>query len=429
MTEEEPQQSTNEETVEEQPPNKETKGEKPKKPSKKERKALFRAKQEAKKEAERIKSERIRASRVMPEELKYVCRDYMLKTCEREGCRFIHDPKLCKRYFQHGNCKFGLNCRKKHFVNEEMLEEQRRNFQRSRPSHEDRRPHKFDGQHNEQSTRQTVRQSDVRNRRTPNTENFDPVTRAEDMRVVVDTGKRGDKLSKEVRSRDVVLVPNLFDDYAKGELYDKLVKEIQSIQHDNFLKMWHGNEKIEGTHLIADDKVRIRDKDGNMKSWKEQCPTFNMVIERIKSFFGMDVKATRFNWYQDESHYKPFHKDAAAVDQRKAQTQNFTVAVSFGATRKCGFERDSEGFRPLSTDGSARQDNRSARQESGSATNRTMITFPIGDGEIYCFADETNMLWRHGVIGGKGVTKECGGRISIIAWGWLYFLGKSVQKV
>ena len=45
----------------------EMKGEKPKKLSKKERKALFRAKQDAKKEAERIKSERIRASRVMPE--------------------------------------------------------------------------------------------------------------------------------------------------------------------------------------------------------------------------------------------------------------------------------------------------------------------------------------------------------------------------
>jgi hypothetical protein len=218
------------------------------------------------------------------------------------------------------------------------------------------------------------------------------------MRVVVDTGKSGDKLSKEVRSRDVLLVPNLFDDYAKGELYDKLVKEILSISNQTaLLKMWHGNEKTEGTHLIADDKVRIRDKDGNMKSWKEQCPTFNMVIERIKSFFGMDVKATRFNWYQDESHYKPFHKDAAAVDQRKAQTQNFTVAVSFGATKECGFERDT-------------------------VTNRTMITFPIGDGEIYCFSDETNMLWRHGVIGGKGVTTECGGRISIIAWGWLHFL-------
>ena len=84
------------------------------------------------------------------------------------------------------------------------------------------------------------------------------------------------------------------------------------------------------------------------------------------------------------------------MDPRKAKTQNFRVAVSFGATRECGFERDD--------------------------SNKNMITFPIGDGEIYCFADDTNMLWRHGVIGGKGVTTESGGRISIIAWGWINFL-------
>ena len=391
--------------TEEQAPNKESKGETPRKLSKKERKALFRAKQEAKKEAERIKSDRIRASRVMPEELKYVCRDYMLKTCEREGCRFIHDPKLCKRYFQHGNCKFGLNCRKKHFVNEELLEQQKQqHFQRSRnyggfqgPSslHEDRR------QDNVQSTRQT--QGNIQ-RKGRNTENFDPVTRAEDMRVVVECG---DKLSKKVKSRDVLLVPNLFDDYAKGELYNKLVEEVNAISDQTaLLKMWHGNDKIEGTHLIADDKVRVKDKDGSYKSWKEQCPTFKMVVERIKAFFEMDIKATRFNWYKDDSQYKPFHKDSAAVDQRKAQTQNFTVAVSFGATRECGFERDSDGF------------------PNKSGTPRTLITFPVGDGEIYCFADDTNMLWRHGVIGGRGVKTESGGRISIIAWGW-----RNIEKV
>lgn len=129
-----------------------------------------------------------------------------------------------------------------------------------------------------------------------------------------------------------------------------------------------------------------------------------MVVERIKAFFEMDIKATRFNWYKDDSQYKPFHKDSAAVDQRKAQTQNFTVAVSFGATRECGFERDSDS---------------ASWSDNGSWTKKNMITFPIGDGEIYCFADDTNMLWRHGVIGGKGVVTESGGRISIIAWGWL----------
>jgi phosphoribosylglycinamide formyltransferase 2 len=42
-------------------------------------------------------------------------------------------------------------------------------------------------------------------------------------------------------------------------------------------KLWHGD-----THLIADDK----------KGWKKNCPVFNSVIERIKEYFNMDVKAT-----------------------------------------------------------------------------------------------------------------------------------------
>jgi hypothetical protein len=41
----------------------------------------------------------------------------------------------------------------------------------------------------------------------------------------------------------------------------------------------------------------------------------------------MDIKATRFNWYRNSDHWKPFHHDAAAVKPEKALTQNFTVAV------------------------------------------------------------------------------------------------------
>jgi hypothetical protein len=38
----------------------------------------------------------------------------------------------------------------------------------------------------------------------------------------------------------------------------------------------------------------------------------------------------RFNWYRDLKEWKPYHHDAAAVDPRKAKTQNFTVGISFG---------------------------------------------------------------------------------------------------
>lgn len=359
------------------------KGPRPEKLTKKERKQLFRAKQEAKKEAERIKAQKYK--KVLPEELKNVCRDYMLKTCERgDDCRFIHDPKLCKRYFQHGNCKFGLNCRKKHQVNEELLRQNAEKFSSRRYQ---RTPTDCrDKSYKEHSLFERPQ------RKGRNTETFDPVTRPVDMRIVVDLGKAGEKLTSRLSSRDVLLVPNLFSDFCKGEIYERLVKEIGKFNPKELLKMWHGNEKLEGTHLIADDKIRVPNAEGKMTNWKEECPTFKIVIERIREFFGMDIKATRLNWYKDGSQYKPFHKDAAAVDPRKAKTQNFTVAVSFGATRDCGFERDD--------------------------ASRTLLSFPIGDGECYTFAEDTNILFRHGVLG--GVNKEDSeGRISIIAWGWV----------
>lgn len=47
-------------------------------------------------------------------------------------------------------------------------------------------------------------------------------------------------------------------------------------------KLWHGDN-----HLIADDKI----------TWKKDCPTFNMIIDAIRDYFKMDIKATRLNWY------------------------------------------------------------------------------------------------------------------------------------
>ncbi len=124
--------------------------------------------------------------------------------------------------------------------------------------------------------------------------------------------------------------------------------------------------------------------------WKEQCPTFAMVIERIQKFFKMNIRATRFNWYKDTSQWKPFHHDAAAVKPEIAEKQNFTVAVSFGATRDAAFEH---------------------------AQTKTVISLPQPDSCIYAFAKDTNIIWRHGILQDMPVKQE--GRISIIAWGWI----------
>ena len=124
------------------------------------------------------------------------------------------------------------------------------------------------------------------------------------MRVVVSTGLK--KCNLKLTTRDIVLVPHIYSDVP--DIYSKLLSEIKEsgVNEDKLWKLWHND-----SHLIADDK---------RENWKEKCPTFTMVIERIRDYFGMDIKATRFNWYRDCSEWKPFHHDAAAVKPDKAKT-------------------------------------------------------------------------------------------------------------
>lgn len=282
-------------------------------------------------------------------QLRNVCRDFMQGKCDREQCRYIHDSSLCKRYFKNGgSCKFKENCRKNHFVS-------------------DNRPPQPQRPRNEQ-------------RRKRNTESFVPYDREYDMRIVVDTGVT--KLSKSLGDNVVLLCPRVFDGCVPGELYEKLVKEIEStdIPMDQLLKLWHGNDKIEGTHLIANDRTR----------WKEQCPTFNMVINRLVEFFGVKPEATRLNWYKGNEQFKPLHHDSAYVNPEKAKKQNITVAVSFGQTRDIIFQH---------------------------AKSRDVICIPQGDGEVYTFGNGVNSAYRHGVQPGRDMDAGAG-RISVIIWGW-----------
>ena len=177
-----------------------------------------------------------------------------------------------------------------------------------------------------------------------------------------------------LNENDVLIVNGLF-----GEgIYDKLVAEMEACGVDpkDLWKLWHGD-----SHTIADDKL----------NWKKNCPTFDMVIKRIKGFFEMDVKATRFNLYKDSSDWKPLHHDAAAVKKDKAATQNFTVGCSFGLEREAIFEH---------------------------AKHRTTISLPLPDGSVYCFGKDVNVQWRHGIRQYPPDQHVDQGRISVIAWGW-----------
>lgn len=209
-----------------------------------------------------------------------------------------------------------------------------------------------------------------------NTEDFEPSHAPADMRVVVDTNTIAFK-SGPITVRDVVSAPMIFSKPGDADLYDRLVKEIEGckVPQERLLKSWHGD-----SHWIADDKT----------GWKKSCPTFVEVCDRMADFFKMDVKATRFNWYKDTSEWKPFHHDAAAVKADKARTQNFTVAASFGATRDAAFEH---------------------------AKTRQVISFPQPSGTVYCFARDTNIIWRHGILQEPKEKQREEGRISIILWG------------
>ena len=201
------------------------------------------------------------------------------------------------------------------------------------------------------------------------------MTRPVDMRIVCDMGT--EKLTTKLTTRDVLVAPNVFSEFAPGDLYKRLEHEIGNcgVAEDRLLKLWHGD-----THYIADDHT----------AWKKNAPTFAMVIDRVRTFFEMDVKATRFNWYKDTSQFKPFHHDAAAIKEKQAATQNFTVAISFGATRDAAFEE---------------------------VKSKVVVSMPQPDGYIYAFAKDTNILWKHGILQDKETRQE--GRISVICWGYV----------
>lgn len=264
------------------------------------------------------------------------CKFYIIKGSCKDGdkCKYSHIDNVCKHYFTKGFCKHNENCKFSHDYKLEI---------------------------------------DNKKRTKKNTESFEPDHSEPDLRVMIASGK-DEFYNKDHQENDVVILPNLFDE---SDLYSKLIEEVNKTgKLDDIWKMWHGD-----THYIADDKR------GN---WKEECPTFIMIVDKLAKYFKMDVKATRFNWYRDPYEWKPYHHDAAAVDPKKAKSQNLTVGVSFGSTRDISFQH---------------------------AKTRTTISIPQPDGMVYTFGKKVNIDWRHGIPQIKNPQDDDKGRISIILWG------------
>lgn len=314
--------------------------------------------------------------------LNKVCRDFMKGKCERQNCRFIHDTKLCKRFHDNwvrngkATCKYGEHCRKKHYVTVTQINNNSNNSTMNWVGQErvgNNKDYKKDlGKFNKKDNTKKPR----------NTESWEPPHPPYDMRVQIETSN--DKLSCELRPYDVLFAKSVFFDYKKGEIHDKLVSEIEKCGelNDNLLKLWHGSEQrgIKGTHHIANDRM----------NWKKECPTFELVINRLVDFFGVKPAATRFNWYKTHEEYKSFHFDSAYVNPEKAKTQNITIAVSFGQTRDIVFEN---------------------------AKSKQRVCIEQGDNDVYVFMNEINSMWRHGVS--KGVQQDNSSRVSIIIWGFV----------
>ena len=288
---------------------------------------------------------------------KKVCKHFINGNCKNgSSCDFDHIENICSHHF-FGMCKFGDQCKLSH---EYKLK-------------------------NKDNKNKKHKQKIIKK----NTESFEPFFESGDMRIMIGDGTK-QNYDHDIKTRDVVLVNNLFGLEA-DTIYTQLLNEIKNVGIDEsqLFKLWHGD-----THMIADDHLK----------WKSKCPTFNMVIEKIKSYFQIDIKATRFNLFRDSTDFKPYHHDAAAIDADKAKKQNFTVGVSFGETRTASFEH---------------------------AKTRTVIDVPLSSGSIYCFAKDLNVEWRHGIPQGSlsgslsGSLLESSpdtiksGRISIIAWGWV----------
>jgi hypothetical protein len=256
-----------------------------------------------------------------------ICRDFMNKKCTRENCRFVHDTKLCYRFWKNGSCKYGVNCRKHH-----ELPTDPRPAEPSRP-----RDHK---------TFHRERRGD------------DMTNKCVDMRVVVEQSK--DSLNQEnnkLSTKDIVLVPNVFSEFAPNELFQKLLDEVNNcgIPKEDLFKLWHSD-----CHFIADDKM----------DWKDKVPTFKFIIERMKRYFGLRVEATRLNFFTGEQ-FKHWHHDRASFHKKTAEKQNFTICLNLGAKRTVGFRREG---------------------------TRTIITTPVDDGHIYCFSNQINIDWEHAVL-------------------------------
>ena len=344
-----------------------------------------------------------------------ICKFFVKNNCiHGDKCTFIHEKNICRNYFFDCTCNRGDSCK---FIHKYKLNEKNNNNINTNKNDNNINTNKNTNNNdnnininkNNKKYNNTDTNKNIKNkynkRKPKNTTDFTPNHEPLDMNIIVFSSTRvpeNSVFTSELRSsvnsslsplhsdkfivnksltqykdNDVIIVPKFLEESYNGELYDRLLQELNDLKiDDNKLWLeWHGEN-----HLIANDSLH----------WKEHVTTFNFIIGEIERYFNMKVRSTRFNLYEDSTDWKPYHHDAAAIKEHIAEVQNFTVGVSLGATRDISFQH---------------------------AKTNTTVSIPLENCSAYAFSKKINVDWKHGipqVHPNKAFNK---GRISIIAWG------------
>eukprot|EP00854_Cymbomonas_tetramitiformis_P013479 gene13478-15929_t len=136
------------------------------------------------------------------------------------------------------------------------------------------------------------------------------------------------------------------------------------------------------THLHELKRDLEADKEQGMVDWskhlKHENPdfsrTFQQLLNKMETYFDVEVYATRLNFYRDGSDWKPFHHDSHAYGGREKR-EDFTMGASFGASRELEFLHEASG---------------------------TKFSFPQTNGDLFAFNTEVNKRFKHGVPKARG---------------------------
>ena len=171
-------------------------------------------------------------------------------------------------------------------------------------------------------------------------------------------------------------------------------------EEDDFRYLEQLAEDLEESRYSTTTSKRKGEEDfgGGVMNWskhlKQENPefseTFRTVVERMASYFDVDVYATRLNFYRDGSDWKPYHHDSHAFGAN-GRKEDFTMGASFGAQRALNFLHE---------------------------PSASSFEFPQKNGDVFAFSSEVNAAMQHGVPRLSGHEQFVANpRFSVIAWG------------